>query len=163
MASTIAGRTCQLRRIVILTTAEFFCAVGFCCCSMHNKKRLHGIHPSSRSANPPTQLTGGRNRGATRLIKNNTKNTTNRILAMPAAVPAIPPKPSTAAINAITKNVIAQLNMLHLPFYVRSVASGKLPEGSSMDSLIVIAIAMPKILSLFHARSLAESIALYAA
>jgi hypothetical protein len=78
---------------------------------------------------------------------------------MPAAVPAIPPKPSTAAINAITKNVIAQLNMLHLPFYVRSVASGKLPEGSSMGSLIVIAIAMPEMSSLFQTQPLTESFA----
>ena len=36
----------------------------------------------------------------------NTKNTKNSIFAIPAAVPAIPPKPKTAAINAMTKNVI---------------------------------------------------------
>ena len=31
---------------------------------------------------------------------------------MPAEAPAIPPKPRTAAINAMTKNVRAQLNMV---------------------------------------------------
>ena len=36
----------------------------------------------------------------------NIKNTKNKIFAMPAAVPAIPPKPKTAAINAMIKNVI---------------------------------------------------------
>src|SRR4029078_6051807 len=42
---------------------------------------------------------------------NRTRNTTNRILAIPAAVPAIPPNPSTAAMIAITRNVSAQDNM----------------------------------------------------
>jgi hypothetical protein len=36
--------------------------------------------------------------------------------AILVAVPAIPLKPKTAAIKAITKNVSAQLNMLHHPF-----------------------------------------------
>ncbi len=31
---------------------------------------------------------------------------------MPAAAPAIPPKPNTAAINAITKKVIVQRNIV---------------------------------------------------
>jgi hypothetical protein len=33
--------------------------------------------------------------------------TTNRILAMPAAPAAMPPKPNSAAISAITKNTTA--------------------------------------------------------
>ena len=33
------------------------------------------------------------------------------ILAIPAAAPAIPPNPKTAAINAITTNVIVQRNI----------------------------------------------------
>src|SRR5262245_44474951 len=37
------------------------------------------------------------------------------------APPAIPPTPSTAAINAMIRNVIAQPNMEHL---IRSVSSG---------------------------------------
>ena len=37
-----------------------------------------------------------------------TRKTTNRILATPAAVPAIPPKPRTAAIKAMTRKVMAQ-------------------------------------------------------
>ena len=41
-----------------------------------------------------------------------TKNTTNRILAMLAAVPATTPKPNTPAIKAIIKKVNAQLNMV---------------------------------------------------
>src|SRR5262249_12229299 len=60
--------------------------------------------------------TGGRTRGTIRLIKNSTRNTKNSTCAILLAVPAIPPKPKTAAINAITKKVRAQLNMLHLPF-----------------------------------------------
>jgi hypothetical protein len=36
--------------------------------------------------------------------------------AILVAVPATPLKPSAAAIKAITKNVSAQLNMMHLPF-----------------------------------------------
>ena len=35
------------------------------------------------------------------------KKTTNRIFAMPAAPAAIPPKPKTAAINAMTRNTAA--------------------------------------------------------
>ena len=49
-------------------------------------------------------------------MTNSTRNTKNNICAIELAVPAIPPKPKTAAINAITKNVSAQLNMTHLPF-----------------------------------------------
>jgi len=40
------------------------------------------------------------------------KNTKNKILAIPTAEPAIPPNPSTAAIIAITKNEIAQFNIM---------------------------------------------------
>ncbi|ALJ06792.1 hypothetical protein APS56_08360 [Pseudalgibacter alginicilyticus] len=38
-------------------------------------------------------------------------NMKNRILAIPADAPAIPPKPKTPAINAIITNVIVQRNM----------------------------------------------------
>lgn len=38
-------------------------------------------------------------------------NIKNMILAIPAAAPAIPPNPNTAAINAITTNVIVQRNI----------------------------------------------------
>ena len=50
--------------------------------------------------------------GATKLTKNSTKKTTNRICAIQVAVPAMPPNPKTAAINAMIKNVTAQLNMI---------------------------------------------------
>jgi hypothetical protein len=46
-----------------------------------------------------------------RLTRNSTKKTTNRIHAICVAVPAIPLKPRTPAINPITKNVIDQFNM----------------------------------------------------
>jgi hypothetical protein len=49
-------------------------------------------------------------------MMNSTRNTKNNTCAIELAVPAIPPKPSTAAIKAITRNVIAQLNMMHHPF-----------------------------------------------
>lgn len=42
---------------------------------------------------------------------NSTRNTAKRIFAKPAAMPARPEKPNTAAISAITKNVIVQLNI----------------------------------------------------
>ena len=41
-----------------------------------------------------------------------TRNTKNIILAIPTALPAIPPKPRTAAMSAITKKVIAQEIMI---------------------------------------------------
>jgi hypothetical protein len=44
-------------------------------------------------------------------------NTTNSIHAMSIESPATPVAPSARAINAITKNVSAQLNMMHLPFH----------------------------------------------
>ena len=47
---------------------------------------------------------------------NNTRNTKNSTCAIELAVPATPVKPNAAAIKAITKNVSAQLNMMHLPF-----------------------------------------------
>lgn len=50
-----------------------------------------------------------------------TRNTRNRICAMLDAPPAIPPKPSTAAMMAITKKVIAQLSIV-----LSSVASAPL-------------------------------------
>ncbi len=45
------------------------------------------------------------------------KKTTNKICAMDEAEPAIPPKPNTAAMIAIIKNVTAQLNMVNLHFF----------------------------------------------
>jgi hypothetical protein len=47
-----------------------------------------------------------------RNITNNTKNKKNNIFAIPTAATAIPPKPKAAAMIAITKNIIAQLNMI---------------------------------------------------
>lgn len=43
---------------------------------------------------------------------NNIKNIKNIILAILAAPAATPPKPNTAAINAITKNVIVHRNIM---------------------------------------------------
>jgi hypothetical protein len=59
----------------------------------------------------------GKNYGVTLLPKikeaiAKTKNTRNNILAIPTAEPAIPPNPSTAAIIATTKNVIAQFSIM---------------------------------------------------
>lgn len=47
----------------------------------------------------------------TKLTMNAIRNTTNKTLATQAAVPAIPPKPRTAAMIAMTRKVKAQLNM----------------------------------------------------
>lgn len=43
--------------------------------------------------------------------RNNTINTMNKILAIPADVPAIPLKPKTPAIIAIITNVIVHFNI----------------------------------------------------
>lgn len=56
------------------------------------------------------QTTGPR-RPNTRLITKAIKNTTNNIHAICDERPAIPVNPSTAAINAIIRNVTAQLNI----------------------------------------------------
>lgn len=42
---------------------------------------------------------------------NITRKIKNNILAIPAAAPAIPPKPNRAAINAITKKITAHFNI----------------------------------------------------
>lgn len=44
---------------------------------------------------------------------NSTKKTKKRILAMPAAAPATPPKPSTAAMMAMIRNVSDHDNMMY--------------------------------------------------
>lgn len=43
---------------------------------------------------------------------NNTRNIKNKILAIPVAAPAIPPKPKTPAIIATTINMIVQRNII---------------------------------------------------
>ena len=48
-------------------------------------------------------------------ISQMTRNTKNRIFAMPTAVPAIPPKPRIAAIIAITRNTKDQCNIFLSP------------------------------------------------
>ena len=68
--------------------------------AVHNVRSRYGVY------------TTGPRRPMIRLIMKNTRNKKNTVLAMPAAVPAIPPKPRAAAISAITKNVKAQDNMI---------------------------------------------------
>ena len=46
-----------------------------------------------------------------KLTRNRIIPTTKTILAAPAAVPARPPNPSAAAINAITRNMMPQRNI----------------------------------------------------
>lgn len=52
-----------------------------------------------------------RNIPVSKEIANNTRKIKNKILAMPAALEAIPPKPNTAAIIATIKNMSAQRNI----------------------------------------------------
>jgi len=52
----------------------------------------------------------------TRNTRKTTRNTKNKILAMPAAVEATPPNPKKAAIIATTKNSNAQYSILYLLF-----------------------------------------------
>lgn len=49
-------------------------------------------------------------------ITNITRKMKNIILAMPDAAPAIPPNPNTAAISAITRNIIDHFTMISPPF-----------------------------------------------
>jgi hypothetical protein len=44
------------------------------------------------------------------------KKTTNKIFAIPTNDPAIPPNPKTAAIKAITKQAMANCNMIYFLF-----------------------------------------------
>jgi hypothetical protein len=47
---------------------------------------------------------------------NKTRKITNKIFAIPAAAPAIPPKPNKAATRAITRKKIDQDNIFTSPF-----------------------------------------------
>ena len=49
-----------------------------------------------------------------RLTTHSMRKTKNKILAIPAAVPAIPPNPSRAATKAITRKTNVQCNMRNL-------------------------------------------------
>ena len=51
-------------------------------------------------------------------IAKSTKNTKKQIFANPTEAPAMPPKPNTPAMSAITKNVIAKFNILYSPVYL---------------------------------------------
>jgi len=46
--------------------------------------------------------------------KNKTTNTKNNILAIPAALAAMPPKPNMAATMATTKNITVQRNIIYV-------------------------------------------------
>ena len=48
---------------------------------------------------------------------NKTRNITNRILAIPAAAPAIPPKPNRAATMATIRKKIDQDNIFNFSFH----------------------------------------------
>jgi hypothetical protein len=58
------------------------------------------------------------------------RKTKNKIFAMLAAVPAIPPKPNIAAMIAMTRNITAQRNMLVL---LRSRAGGESAVDRAFD------------------------------
>lgn len=73
------------------------CPEGFC----ERRDGALAIHGHALRLKPPT----------TNDRTNSTRKTRNRIFAIPAAVPAIPPKPKRAAIRAMIRNVMAQLNI----------------------------------------------------
>ena len=62
-------------------------------------------------------------------ITNRTRNTTNRIFAIPIAAPAMVVKPSRAATSATTKKIIDQDNM-RVSFLAITIAPG-LPRFNS--------------------------------
>ena len=53
----------------------------------------------------------------TRETKSRTRKTKNKIFAMPADAPAIPPNPKAAATRATIKNTRAQYSMVASPFF----------------------------------------------
>ena len=59
----------------------------------------------------------------------------NRTLAIDAAPAAIPPKPRSAAISAMTRNVIAQDNMFHLFLAPRAWAERRLKTTTFVTKL----------------------------
>ena len=70
---------------------------------------------------------------------NRTKKRKNKTLAIPAAVPAIPPNPKTAAITETTKNTKAQYNMAVVPFLksgCRSVETDGLAGSNQLTFII---------------------------
>lgn len=72
-----------------------------------------------------------RTRGQIRDTTNAIRKTTKRTCAIPDAAPAIPPKPRSAAINAMIRNVIAQESMT-LPFQsVRSFGTDRVEVHDS--------------------------------
>lgn len=74
-----------------------------------------------RVANPFGSGQTEARRPVNKLTTNRTRNTKNRIFAIPAAPAAIPPNPKTAATKAKIKNEIAQLNMtLSLLFEIQN-------------------------------------------
>lgn len=70
-----------------------------------------------------------------RLTTNNTRNTKNKIFAIPAALAAMPPKPNTAATNATIKNKTAQLNMICFLLYGGEKAATDHSETSAAVTL----------------------------
>ena len=91
-------------------------------------------------------------RGTIKLIISKTRNTKNKIFAMPADAPAMPPNPSTAAINALIKNVRAQPHMVHLAFRDGLDVSRRGGALHAVDSLEINAIVVPNITFVDSAR-----------
>jgi hypothetical protein len=57
----------------------------------------------------------------TRETKSRTRKTKNKIFAIPADAPAIPPNPKAAATSATIKNTRAQYSMVASPFPKRRI------------------------------------------
>jgi hypothetical protein len=66
--------------------------------------------------NPPQGMRGPLVKWVTRETKSRTRKMKNKIFAIPADAPAIPPNPKAAATRATIKNTRAQYNMLPLLF-----------------------------------------------
>jgi hypothetical protein len=66
--------------------------------------------------NPPQGTRGPLVKWVTRETKSRTRKTKNKIFAMPADAPAIPPNPKAAATSATIKNTRAQYSMVASPF-----------------------------------------------
>jgi hypothetical protein len=78
------------------------------------------------------------------------RKTTNRIFANPTAVPAMPVKPSAAAINAMIRNAIAQLNISNLSLTVLSSHSFSFVQTACQSNPLRSPSGLPHVWSILN-------------
>jgi hypothetical protein len=79
--------------------------------------KILGINFSGSLFQKRQRIHAGGLRPVIKLTAKIIKKTTNKIHAILVAVPATPDKPTTPAMRAMTRNVMAQLNISFSPFF----------------------------------------------